>query len=185
MGRISLLMTTVMYKFTPKVNVAFRLREKQLLEFGSALIIQRELALNCYKRLNIKFQLCFRNVSECLYRGRRTQEAARFAAVIEAIKVAGSCGKLLRLLCFFRVTLNFCIHCLGITKLQINTDYINVIRFMIYFILKWEGNGWMTVRGTPVKNQVLIQELDYFSRLLDVKWVKNIISLIYGIIIKS
>ncbi len=42
---------------------------------------------------------------------------------------------------------------------------------MIYFIFKWEGNDWMTVRGTSVKNQVLIRELDFFSRLLDVKWV--------------
>ena len=58
-------------------------------------------------------------------------------------------------------------------KLQINTDYINVVRFMMYFILKWEQNGWMTVRDTAVKNQVLIRELDYFSRLMDVKWVKS------------
>ena len=56
-------------------------------------------------------------------------------------------------------------------KLQINTDYINTVRFMMYFILKWEQNGWMTVRGTPVKNQVLIRELDFFSHLVDVKWV--------------
>ncbi|XP_059352407.1 uncharacterized protein LOC130703628 [Daphnia carinata] len=89
------------------------------------------------------------NVSECLHRGRRTQEAARFAAVIEAIRVAGS-------------------H--GITKLQINTDYENIIRFMLYFILKWEQNDWMTLRGHHVKNRVLIRELDYFSRLLDIKW---------------
>ena len=44
---------------------------------------------------------------------------------------------------------------------------------MMYFILKWEQNGWMTVRDTAVKNQVLIRELDYFSRLMDVKWVKS------------
>ena len=31
-------------------------------------------------------------MSEKLYRGRRTQEAARFAAVIEASRVAGSYG---------------------------------------------------------------------------------------------
>ena len=41
-------MNTDMYKFTPKVNVASRLREKQLLEFGSAPIIQREFAFNCF-----------------------------------------------------------------------------------------------------------------------------------------
>lgn len=35
-----------------------------------------------------------RNVSERIHRGRRTLEAAQFAAVIEAIKVAGSCGKI-------------------------------------------------------------------------------------------
>ena len=29
----------------------------------------------------------------------------------------------------------------------------------------------MTCRGTPVKNQVLIRELDYCSRLMDIKWV--------------
>ena len=45
---------------------------------------------------------------------------------------------------------------------------------MLYFILKWEQNGWMTIRGTPVKNQVLIRELDYFSRLMDVKWVSMV-----------
>ncbi|KAK4014354.1 hypothetical protein OUZ56_026879 [Daphnia magna] len=89
------------------------------------------------------------NVSERLHRGRRTQEAARFAAVIEAIRVAGS-------------------H--GITKLQINTDYENIIRFMLYFILKWEQNDWMTLRGHHVRNRVFIRELDYFSRLLDIKW---------------
>ncbi|XP_046656576.1 uncharacterized protein LOC124349777 [Daphnia pulicaria] len=89
------------------------------------------------------------NVSERLHRGRRTQEAARFAAVIEAIRVAGA-------------------H--GIKKLQINTDYENIIRFMIYFILKWEQNDWMTLRGHHVKNKVVILELDYFSRLLDIKW---------------
>ena len=38
------------------------------------------------------FSIINRNVSEKLYRGRRTQEAARFAAVIEAIRVAGSYG---------------------------------------------------------------------------------------------
>lgn len=37
--------------------------------------------------------LPFRNVSEKLHRGRQTQEAGRFAAVIEAIRVAGSYGK--------------------------------------------------------------------------------------------
>ena len=42
---------------------------------------------------------------------------------------------------------------------------------MIYFILKWEQNDWMTLRGHHVKNKVLILELDYFSRLLDIKWV--------------
>lgn len=93
----------------------------------------------------------FRNVSERLHRGRRTQEAARFAAVIEAIRVAGS---------------------YGIKKLQINTDYENIIRFMIYFILKWEQNDWVTLRGHHVRNKVLILELDYFSRLLDIKWVR-------------
>lgn len=43
---------------------------------------------------------------------------------------------------------------------------------MIYFILKWEQNDWMTLRGHHVKNKVLILELDYFSRLLDIKWVR-------------
>lgn len=40
-----------------------------------------------------------------MHSGRRTQEAARFQAVIEAIKTAGDCG---------------------INKIQINTDYINM-----------------------------------------------------------
>jgi hypothetical protein len=62
----------------------------------------------------------------------------------------------------------------GVKKLQINTNYINMVRFMMYFILKWEQNGWMTIRETPVKNQVVIRELDYFSRLIDVKWVNNL-----------
>ena len=89
------------------------------------------------------------NVSEILNRGRLTQEAARFAAIIKSIRVAGS---------------------QGVKKLQINTDYKNTVRFMLYFIVKWERNGWMTCRGTPVKNQVLIRELDYCSRLMDIKW---------------
>lgn len=43
---------------------------------------------------------------------------------------------------------------------------------MLYFIWKWENNGWMTIHGTPVRNRVLIEELDYYSKLLDVKWVQ-------------
>lgn len=61
----------------------------------------------------------------------------------------------------------------GVTQLQINTDYINLIHFMMYFIFKWEHNGWMTIKGTPVKNQTLIRELDYFSGLLQIKWVRK------------
>lgn len=60
----------------------------------------------------------------------------------------------------------------GVTKLQINTEYENAVRFMLYFIFKWENNGWLTVKGTPVKNQVLIRELDYYSRFLEIKWVR-------------
>ena len=41
---------------------------------------------------NYFVEIRFRNVGERLYRGRQTREAAQFAAVIEAIKVAGSCG---------------------------------------------------------------------------------------------
>ena len=44
---------------------------------------------------------------------------------------------------------------------------------MIYFIWKWENNGWMTVKGTPVRNRVLIEELDYYSKLIDIKWVNR------------
>ena len=122
-------------------------------------------------------------MSERLYRGRRTQEAARFAAVIEAIRVAGSSG--IGFQYYSQIEWQFFNYLFltpsGVTHLQINTDYINVVRFMMYFILKWEQNGWMTIRGTPVKNQVLIRELDYFSRLMDVKWVKKSLPLICSI----
>ena len=46
-----------------------------------------------YLHIYIHIFVFISNVSQRLYRRRRTQEAARFAAVIEAIRVARSCGK--------------------------------------------------------------------------------------------
>ena len=63
----------------------------------------------------------------------------------------------------------------GVKKLQINTDYENIIKFVTYFIFKWENNGWMTVKGTSVKNQALVRELDYWINFLEIKWVDNCI----------
>ena len=66
----------------------------------------------------------------------------------------------------------------GVTRLQVNTNYINLARFMMYFILRCEQNGWMTVGGTPVKKQVLIRELYDLTRFMNVKWVNKSLPLI-------
>lgn len=60
---------------------------------------------------------------------------------------------------------------LGVEKVQINTDSKNAVRFVTYFISKWEANGWRNIRGHPVRNQDLIQQLYEYTHLVTIKWV--------------
>lgn len=62
----------------------------------------------------------------------------------------------------------------GVEKVQINTDSQNAIRFLTYFIGKWEANGWRNIKGLPVRNQNLIRQLDDYSRLVAIKLVNHL-----------
>lgn len=60
----------------------------------------------------------------------------------------------------------------GVDKVQVNTDSKNSVRFVTYFISKWEANGWRNIKGFPVRNQNLIRQLHHYSQLVTIKWVK-------------
>lgn len=101
-------MTKAMCKSTRRVNADSSLFKKVPSEFGLALIILSNLEINLFTTISlviILFIYSIRNISERVHSGRKSQEAARFRAVIEAIRAAGNAG---------------------VKKLQINTDYINM-----------------------------------------------------------
>jgi hypothetical protein len=70
----------------------------------------------------------------------------------------------------------------GVDKVQINTDSKNSVRFVTYFISKWEANGWRNIKGLPVRNQNLIRQLYHYTQLVTIKWVlinKLLLFLVY------
>ncbi|XP_057381052.1 uncharacterized protein LOC130703633 [Daphnia carinata] len=89
------------------------------------------------------------NVSQPTRLGGYNSDGAELEAIIEAIKIVCSCG---------------------VDKVQVNTDSKNSVRFVTYFISKWEANGWRNIKGFPVRNQNLIRQLYHYSQLVTIKW---------------
>ncbi|XP_046454413.1 ribonuclease H-like isoform X2 [Daphnia pulex] len=89
------------------------------------------------------------NVSQPTRLGGYNSDGAELEAIIEAIKIVCSCG---------------------VDKVQINTDSKNSVRFVTYFISKWEANGWRNIKGLPVRNQNLIRQLYHYTQLVTIKW---------------
>ncbi|XP_032795668.2 uncharacterized protein LOC116932058 [Daphnia magna] len=89
------------------------------------------------------------NVSQPTRLGGFNSDGAELEAIIEAIKIVCSCG---------------------VDKVQVNTDSKNSVRFVTYFISKWEANGWRNIKGFPVRNQNLIRQLHHYSQLVTIKW---------------